>query len=77
MKRLLVALEDRMTEFMQPRAVMKKEEAERDFEALCKTSPIASDMVLWELGTYDTETGLIEPIKPTVIQKGEAYATSD
>lgn len=69
----LVAVEDRMTEFMQPRAVLKIEEAVRDFKAVCETSPIRKDMILWKLGEYNTETGEIKPAKPEVIAKGESY----
>lgn len=73
----LVAVEDRMTEFMQPRAVLKIEEAERDFKALCETSPIRKDMILWKLGEYNTETGEIKAAKPEVIAKGDSYDSSN
>lgn len=73
----LVAVEDRMTEFMQPRAVLKIEEAKRDFKALCETSPIRKDMILWKLGEYNTETGEINASKPEVIAKGDSYDSSN
>lgn len=73
----LVAVEDRMTEFMQPRAVLKIEEAVRDFKAVCETSPIRKDMILWKLGDYNTETGEINPIKPEVIAKGDSYDSNN
>lgn len=70
----IVAVEDRMTEFMQPRAVQSKDAAVRDFEVLCEDSPISKDMILWYLGEYNTETGEIIPHKPEVLMKGESYA---
>lgn len=73
----IVAVEDRMTEFMQPRAVKSIESAERDFKALCEDSPIAKDMNLWKLGNYNTETGEIKAIKPELIMKGESYVIKD
>ena len=69
----IVAVEDRMTEFMQPRAVQTIEAAERDFKVLCEDSPIAKDMNLWRIGEYNTETGEILPGKPELIMKGESY----
>lgn len=73
----LVAVEDRMTEFMQPRAVLKIEEAVRDFKAVCETSPIKKDMILWKLGEYNTETGEIKAAKPEIIAKGDSYDFSN
>lgn len=77
MNKPLVAVEDRMTEFMQPRAVKNVEAAERDFKALCEDSPIANDMILWKLGEYNTETGEITPCKPEILMKGESYVTTN
>lgn len=73
----IVAVEDRMTEFMQPRAVQSVEAAKRDFKVLCEESPIAKDMNLWKLGEYNTKTGEITPNKPELIMKGEAYVIKD
>lgn len=77
MNKPLVAVEDRMTEFMQPRAVQSIEAAERDFKVLCEDSPIAKDMILWKIGEFNTETGEIKPCKPEVLMKGESYVIKD
>lgn len=77
MTKTIVAVEDRMTEFMQPRAVQSVEAAERDFKVLCEDSPIAKDMNLWRIGEFNTETGEITPCKPELIMKGESYVVKD
>lgn len=77
MNKPIVAVEDRMIGFMQPRAVQSIEAAERDFKVLCEDSPIAIDMNLWKLGEYNTVTGEITPNKPELIMKGETYVIKD
>ena len=74
---IIVAIEDRLVGFNQPRAVKTEAEAIRDFKALCETSPIRKDFILWKLGEYNEKTGEITPCKPDVLEKGENYADSN
>lgn len=69
----IVAIEDRLTGFAQPRRVQSTDIAVRDFKNLCKETPIADDMVLWKIGEMNVETGEITSIKPTVLEKGGGY----
>lgn len=74
---IIVAIEDRLVGFNQPRAVRTEAEALRDFKALCTTSPIRKDFILWRLGEFNDKTGEITPEKPTVLEKGDSYADSN
>lgn len=69
----IIAIEDRLTGFAQPRRVQTLDIAIRDFKNLCKETPIADDMVLWKIGEMNVETGEITSIKPTVLEKGGGY----
>lgn len=69
---ILVALYDRATEaHAAVMTVRTRGEAIRSFRAECanKQSPIAqnpTDFELWELGTYNDETGEIQPARERI-----------
>lgn len=68
-----MVIEDIYDGFNQPRHVTKIEASIRDFKILCENEPRAEDLRLWHIGSFNTETGEIEPIKPELIMKGEKY----
>lgn len=70
MKQPVVAIEDAFEGFYQPRRTINIDGARRDFRVLCQENPKADDLKLWYLGTMDTDTGEIEPVKPELLEKG-------
>lgn len=69
----IVAIEDRLTGFAQPRRVQSLDVSVRDFKNLCKETPIAEDMLLWKIGEMNVKTGEITSMKPELLEKGGGY----
>lgn len=73
MKLIVTSINDKMTGFMLPSFHQNKEQAIRSFEydikspemSLIKANP--TDFNLQVVGTYDTETGVLEPSKIEII----------
>lgn len=79
MKLVVTAVYDKMTGYMLPTFKMNDEQAKRDFAydiisndiSLINANP--TDFNLQKLGTYDTETGVIEPCKITILADAGQY----
>lgn len=70
MKYTLYAVQDTMIGFGTPFIKINEEVAKRDYKNFLQAEPNRKDMRLFKLGEYDDETGIIDPVIPTIIEGG-------
>lgn len=69
MKYKVFSIRDKYTSFMSPAVDINEESAKRNFAYAINNNPgvmnfAPEDHDLYEIGTYDSESGLIEPVVP-------------
>lgn len=64
MKQTLYAIQDVLVGFNAPIIAANDEAMSRDYKIWAGKAPNGSDMRLFKVGEYDTETGEITPIVP-------------
>ena len=66
----LYAVQDTLIGFSQPYIMVNEDVAKRDYKERLKVNPHASDMRLFEIGTFDDATGTIIGETPKCILGG-------
>lgn len=66
----LYSVQDTMIGFGTPFIKVNEEVAKRDYKNFLKAEPNSKDMRLFRIGTFNDETGIIEPEAPVIIEGG-------
>lgn len=78
---LLVSIEDAMTGFSEPRQAISVNAALRNFsDAIAETKLLsrhAADFALWQVGTFDPETGEVQGSKVLLTRAVDLIGGSD
>lgn len=79
MENLLYCIYDRVTGcYGMPNVLINVGAAKRWFRNLCSSSPIGNDCELYELGQYNTSTGIISVYeKPYFVEKFSSEVVSE
>lgn len=67
----IYSVKDALIGFNAPTIMVNEEVAKRNFQSMVKKSDIGNDLSLWDLGTFDEDTGTIIPKMPTMVTFGK------
>lgn len=68
----IYTVRDALVGYNAPFIMVNEDVAKREFRTLCeKKKEVADDLSLWEIGSFDDETGTIIPLIPEMVKFGK------